>query len=62
MAGHQVGHAAHFAPAHGIRLAGQREWARAFSADMAGGQVQVDQRGIFIGTMYALIQAHAVHA
>ena len=40
----QVGHGADFAPAHGVRLAGQRERAHARPADLAGGQMQVDQR------------------
>ena len=40
----QVGHAADLAPAHRVRLAGQRERPGAGLADLAGRQVQVDQR------------------
>ncbi len=56
----QVGHAAHFAPAHGIGLAGQREGAAAELADLAGGKVQVDDRGVVVGAVGRLVEALAV--
>ncbi|MCY1419789.1 hypothetical protein D9M71_353860 [compost metagenome] len=51
-------HVAHFAPAHGIGLAGQRERSAARPANGAGGQVQVAQGVALPGAMDALVQAH----
>ena len=45
-AGQQVGQAADLASAHRVGLAGQRERPGAGLADLPGGQVQVDQRGV----------------
>ncbi len=58
----QVGQATHFAPAHGVGLAGQAEGAGAGLADLAGGQVQVDERRVFCGAAAALVQALAIQA
>jgi hypothetical protein len=58
----QVGQATHLAPAHGVGLAGQRERPGAGLADLAGGQVQVDQRGVLGGAAAGLVQALAVQA
>ena len=52
MAGQYTGHAADFAPTHSIRLAGERERGGTRLADLAGGEVQVDQRGIFLRAMH----------
>jgi hypothetical protein len=59
MAGEQVGHAADLAPAHGIGLAGERERAAARLADLAGGEMQVDQRGIVVRAVARLVEALA---
>jgi hypothetical protein len=56
----QIGQAADLAPAHGIGLAGQREGAAAGLADLAGGQVQVDDRGVVVGAVAGLVEALAV--
>ena len=56
----QVGQAAHLAPAHRVGLASQRERAGAGLADLPGGQVQVDQRGVLVGAAGALVQALAI--
>ncbi|MNS96948.1 hypothetical protein D3C72_1312660 [compost metagenome] len=53
-------HSAGFAPAHGIRLAGQRKRPRARFADLPGGQMQMDQRGVLVGALGGLVQAHRV--
>jgi hypothetical protein len=58
----QIGQAAHLAPAHGVGLAGQREGAGAGLADLAGGQVQVDQGGVLGRAAAGLVQALAVQA
>ena len=58
--GKQVGQAADFAPAHGVGLAGQRKRAAAGFADLAGGEVQVDDGGIVIGAVAGLVEALAV--
>jgi hypothetical protein len=52
----QVGEAAHFAAAHGVGLAGEREGAGARAADLAGGQVQVDQRRVVVGAEAVLVE------
>jgi hypothetical protein len=62
VAAEQVGHAADLAPAHGVGLAGQRERAGAGLADLPGGQVQVDQRGVLGRAAAGLVQALAVQA
>ncbi len=59
VAGQQVGQAAGLTAAHGVGLTGQREGAGADFADLAGGQVQVDQ-GVVLGAAGAgLVQPHA---
>ena len=58
----QVGEATDLAPAHGVGLAGQAEGAGAGLADLAGGQVQVDQGRVLGGAAAALVQALAVEA
>ena len=58
----QIGHASHFAAPHGIGLAGQRQRAGTLLADLAGGQVQIDQRGVLGRSAAALVQALAVQA
>ncbi|MNV35246.1 hypothetical protein D3C71_1266870 [compost metagenome] len=58
----QIGQATHFAPAHGVGLAGQAERARAGLADLCGGQVQVDERCVLGRAAAALVQALAVQA
>ena len=58
----QIGKATHFAPAHGVGLAGQAERARAGLADLCGGQVQVDERCVLGRAAAALVQALAVQA
>ena len=60
--GQQVGQAAHFAAAHRVGLAGQRERPGAGRADLAGGQVQVDQRGVLGRAAAGLVQPLAVQA
>src|SRR5690606_3734445 len=62
MTGQQVAQAAGFTAAHGVWLTGQGKGAGAWLADLAGGQVQVDQRAV-LGTAGAgLVQAHAPKA
>ena len=58
----QIRQTAHLAPAHGIGLAGQREGASAGPADLAGGQVQVDQRGVLGRAAAGLVEALAIQA
>ena len=57
-----VGQRAHLAPAHGVGLAGERERPRAGFADLAAGQVQVDEGGVVVGAAYRLVQALAIQA
>ena len=56
----QVRHAADFAPAHRIGLAGERQRRGARLADLAGRQMQVDQRGILVDAAGGLIQPLAI--
>ena len=58
----QVGHAADFAPAHGVGLACQREGTCAGAADLLRGQVQVDERRVFGRAVAGLVQALAIQA
>ena len=60
MRGQQVREAADLAPAHRVGLAGERERPGARAADLAGGQVQVDQRRVVGRALRALVQALAV--
>ncbi len=55
-----IGQSADLAPAHRVRLPGQRERPGPWLADLPGGQVQVDQRGVLVGAADALVQALAV--
>ncbi|EXI73706.1 MAG: hypothetical protein AW07_02392 [Candidatus Accumulibacter sp. SK-11] len=55
----QVGEASYLAPAHCVRLAGQRQRSGAGPADLPAGQVQVDQRGVLVSAAGALVQALA---
>ena len=56
----QVGHAADFPPAHRVGLAGKRKRACARLADLARGQVQIDQCCVFSGAAARLVQALAI--
>ena len=56
----QVGHAADLAPAHRVRLAGERERAGAGPADLARRQVQVDQRRVLRRSARALVEPLAI--
>src|SRR5690606_13244971 len=62
MTGQQVGQATGLAPAHGIGLPGEREGTGPRTADLPGGQVQIDQRAVLGATRGGLIQAHAPEA
>jgi hypothetical protein len=55
--GEHVGEAADLAPAHGVRLAGDRERPHAGLADAAGGQVAVDDRVDLVGARGRLVDA-----
>ena len=59
---HQVGHAADFPPAHGIGLTRQRQRSCTRATDLLGGQMQVDQGGIFGRAVARLVQALAIKA
>src|SRR5205823_2034923 len=52
----EIGHAAHFSPAHGIRLTGERKRSAPPPPDLAGGQMQVDQRRIFCRSRRRLVE------
>jgi hypothetical protein len=56
----QVGQAADFAAAHRVRLAGQREGAGSRACRSAGGQMQVDQRGVVVRAVRRLVESLAV--
>ena len=56
----QIRHPAHFATAHRVRLSGETERAGAALADLAGGQMQVDQRGILRRARRRLVESLAV--
>ena len=58
--GQQRRHAAAFAPAHRVGLAGEREGPRPGATDLARREVQVDQRRVLRRAAAALVQAHAV--
>ncbi len=57
MTGEECGHTTGFTSAHGIGLSGQTERTGARSANLSGGQMQVDESNVFIGAMAGLIQA-----
>jgi hypothetical protein len=57
MRGEQVRHAADFAPAHRVRLAGQRERSHAGLADAARGEMAVDDRVDLVGALRRLVHA-----
>ena len=59
--GEQVCEASHFAAAHGVGLAGEGEGAGAGFADLSGGQVQVDECRVVVGTKRELVEPLAVH-
>ena len=52
-----VGEAADLAPAHGVRLAGERERPHARPADAARGEVAVDDRVDLVGALRRLVHA-----
>ncbi len=60
MGGKHVGETADFAPAHGVRLAGQREGAHAGAADAAGRQMAVEDGIDLVGAGRGLVDALAV--
>ncbi len=57
----QIGHATHFAPAHGVGLAGERKRPRTRLADLAAGQVKVDEPGVLRRAAARLVQPLAIH-
>ena len=59
VSGQQIGQAACLTAAHGVGLAGERERTAADLADLAAGQVQIDQRVVFGTARAGLIQTHA---
>ena len=56
----QRGHAADFAPAHGIGLAGERERPGAGPADLAGSEMQIDERGVLVRAVRGLVETLAI--
>ena len=62
VAGQRGGHAAGFAPAHGVGLAGDRERRRARLADAPGGQVNVEDRRALGDPLGRLVGAHGKQA
>src|SRR5688572_9079936 len=46
--------------AHGVRLPGEAQRTRAGPADLAGGEVQADQRRVLVGAACRLVEALAV--
>ena len=60
MSGQRGGEPAHFAAAHGVGLPGQTERPRTGLADLAGGEMQVDERGVLRGSAGRLIEALAI--
>ena len=59
MPGQQVRQTAGFPTAHGIGLTGQGERSCAGTANLSGGQMQIDQRAVFGAASGRLIQPHA---
>ncbi|CAB5606496.1 Uncharacterised protein [Pseudomonas aeruginosa] len=59
VAGQQVGQAAGLATAHGVRLAGEGKRPASGAADLAGSQVQVDQRAVLGAAGAGLVEPHA---
>ena len=57
MAGQRIGQTPHLAPAHGVRLAGERQRPHAGPADAAGGQVAVDDGVDLVGAGRGLVDA-----
>ena len=58
--GEQVGHAAYFAPAHRVGLARQRKRPGTGLANLASGEVQVDECRVFGRAAGGLVQALAI--
>ena len=56
----QIRQSAHLAPAHGIGLTGERERRGAGFADLPGGQMQVDQRGVLVDAATGLVETLAI--
>jgi hypothetical protein len=56
----QVGQAAHLAPAHRIRLPGQRERPGTGLANLAGSQMQMNDAGVVVRAVCRLVQPLAV--
>ena len=59
MAGQHVGQPAHFAPAHGVWLAGNTERPRARPVDPARGEMEIDDRIALIRPPHGLVHALA---
>ncbi len=57
----QIRHAADFAPAHRVGLAGERQRAGARFADLRGREMQVDQRSVVVRAVRRLVQPLAIH-
>ena len=60
MGGQHVGQPADLAPAHGVRLAGQRKRPHARPADAAGGKVAIDDRVDLVGAAFRLVDTLTV--
>ena len=60
MTGQQIGQAADFSPTHCVRLPGQRKRPGTGLADLRCGQMQIDQRCVFIRAASRLIEALAI--
>jgi hypothetical protein len=58
VAGQQVGEAADLAPAHGVRLAGERQRPAARAAEVARREAEVDQRAVLQRPDRRLVGAH----
>jgi hypothetical protein len=61
MAGQLIGHPAHLAPAHGVRLSGDGERPHARFADTSRQQVTVDDGVNFVGSIRRLVDALRIH-
>jgi hypothetical protein len=57
MGGKLIGEPAHFAPAHRVGLAGERERSHARFADAAGSEVAIDDRGDLVSPLRGLVHA-----
>src|SRR2546421_7772876 len=58
--GQEVGHPSDLAPAHGVGLSGEAEGPSARLADLAGGQMQVDERRVLCRAARGLVQPLAI--